>query len=1639
MATNTIEMKAILDDKVTPEVEKLAAACGMSVQKFKEMMAQVYRVQQQFSNYSPEVIRALKTVQRENERIAKEAERTAKQLEKEKLKAIKETEKEEIRKAKEIQKINQQLAKETARLTKESQKEEARRLKEIEKSNQQAIKNAEKLAKTIEKEKQKEIKNAEKLAKQIEQEEIKKAKAAIREAEKIEKANKKAFEQSAKEAAKAAKETEKAYNNAVKKMKTNFNEIYNSAKVTFVGIAGLAGYSVKGFADFEFSMKKIRTISNDSVDTISTNIRKMAYDTGISSEELAGSLYDLVQTIQDVPEKYEMLDTVSKLSVAGFANSADAVNLLTSTILSYKYQIKDAELLSSKFLVAQTRGNTTITQLANSLGTVMPIAKMANVEFDQLLASISTMTLGGVKTDEATTFLRAMLNELTKADSDVSELFQKINKGMDFKTYMANGGNLIDAIEMLRIEAEKGNQSLLDLFGNVRSSLGAGTLTGLKDEYISILSEIANVPVEHLNQKFNELNDSTKTNLNKIKEIISQFKLEIGNRVVEDIGEALNITNDKSFEEMFNKERIDDIYATGKAILYVAGTITALGLAIKTATILNTTFTSIKTFVTWITTTGNVAFLEFTATIGALIYGINDLNNMDFKNIQDLENLKKENNELENQKELINAVKEDLEKGIVNPDFLLVVDGMDNLKESLKEISMLDPNTDEFNKKLNDLLEKVRELQNELNNTNGKVVNVDIGVNIRMPKIKAEDLTRYDDDIQNFTNEVLKYNNEKKLENKTVVIGSSGTGKNKKSKSGGSNKDPFKDFISELGAKIKFDLNLDDKIKKLEEAKIKFKKNINEINIAIDNFKIEDLGNKITKVLDGISLKSHSYSIDEQIEKINQARVYLEEQLNLAQKNGLKDLANEVKEKLTKLDLTKTLLPIEKQTEDISKELEKIKETSSELEKKKESLSFDEIKNQKEALQRDIESQKLVIETVKNAYSDLLDKGVITQGDYDKYIEELDKLGKSAKEAGDSLKELPKNLNTAFSGLAQNMQSLGSAVGSKTIGSIGNIIGGINNLKDISNTFKKDGGFNSILGMFNNKGNIAGGITSIGTLISGATAGINIAKSIGAVIGFGKGKNKAAEIDNRNRENENRYQDQIKAMQTLTEALKKNADYVKNFTDRILTEAAKNPTLSFLSNSNRNIDLFQQAMLNGKHFSDISALEKGSTRYSRGFGRRKKSKDTYTAVSVGEAQLLKYLGFDKTELDAFTDNEMRQLNNALKNVSHNDLVKATGRNLTQSNLDEWKKQISEFVSQLDLLQKEKKDLFRGSTLDSFTGIDYSSEKKLIQEYTEQFKQMGLVGEQYNSTIKEMARNNQVLVTAMQDVRAQTIEGLASGNGGFVTSMKSYFEKIFKNASSVAYDVAFSDLDRYFNDEFKKISEKLVNIKKTGKLNFNDLLAGVDFSKLKLAESIEIQAKKSLDTIKQFLLSRGIDISIINKILPNSDFNDKLNDMKNALSNAMNEAQKEKKFDSFTKSLGESLYESTKASLIKAFSESSVYQGLISKFINTKDMKAEIEKAGTFEGAFNIIKNKLKDFGYRLESNGLGGFDAINNKDKTDNQLGNAYYQDKSSNIEIKVTNNFYEKVYGVDDLDGRILKGVNKGIELWTKKPKVTP
>jgi len=630
------------------------------------------------------------------------------------------------------------------------------------------------------------------------------------------------------------------------------------------------------------------------------------------------------------------------------------------------------------------------------------------------------------------------------------------------------------------------------------------------------------------------------------------------------------------------------------------------------------------------------------------------------------------------------------------------------------------------------------------------------------------------------------------------------------------------------------------------------------------------------------------------------------------------------------------------------------------------------------------------------------------------------------QEYNDKLNATINALNTAANGFSQ----LASATGSKTIGGFANILG---SAASIGSAMKDWGGLSSITGMFSASGSVSAGMASLGAAAGIAAAGIGIAATVGSIIGS-SGKKKKAKIDAQNKENEETYKKQISALQQLTQAIEKYSERIRTFADRVLVDISKNPTLKYIAGGQRNFDLMHDSMVSGKHFADITALEKGSKKYRSGF--RKKRKDTYTKVDISEAELLKYLGFDKTELDAFTDAEMKQLDKVLDKVNHEALRRATGRNLTESSIEEWKKQVHEFAKQLEFLEKEKADLFLGSTLESFAGMEFRTEKELIKEYTEQFKELGLEGEKYTETIKEMAKNNQVLVTSMLDVRNNAIDGFVNGNGGFLTASKSYFEKIYKNASSVAYDVAFSDIDSYMSEMFKTISDKLVDVKKSGKLDFSNLLSEFDFTKFKNLELSEKEAKKSLDAIKRQMLDSGVDLSLINKLLPQSDFNNRLNDLTTSLSAAMSAALGSHKYESFTETLGKSLYDSTKNGLVKAFSESALYQGMIEKFIDTEDLRSKLEKAGSFQEAFNLTENIMKKFGYEMEANGFGGFDDISNLVKEENKLGNAYYQDKASNVEISVVNNFYREVYGLEDLQGIITDQTQKAIELWQNRPR---
>ncbi|CAL7894534.1 Tail tape measure protein [Fusobacterium necrophorum subsp. funduliforme] len=1497
-----------------------------------------------------------------------------------------------------------------------------------------------------------------KTTKQME-EELKKVAKAFQEFEEMAKRTN-LFEKIQKDAEKHLKQVENRFKSMQEKAKQSFGIIEKIARRTFLAMATFTGFAVRGFADYEYSIKKIQTISKDSYETISTNIRKMAYETGTSSKELASSLYDIVQVIQDSPDKYKMLDTVNKLSIAGFTDTTQAAELLNSIMLTYGMTVNDLVKVSNKLIVTQNLGNTTIGKMAHNLGTLIPQAKMANVSLDEVLATVATLTLGGIRTDKATTGLRAMLSELSNESSKLGKEFKKITGGLDFKNYTLSGGTIIGALKLIQEKAKDADKAMTEMFGNIRSKTAAGGLAILEKKYTQVLNAIANAPNDQLARAYATMLDTTKANLERIKMVVSTYTQEIGERVAKDLAGALNINDVKSFEDLFNEKNIDKVYSFGKAIFFVTGGITALGIALK----------GIETVTAAFALLHNPAVLLI-ASLGGVYYGIRKI--LDIKN-EEFEKTKKWLNEteegLKKQVETLKEIQKQKERGGFtslkplrelegfSPKVLADLERLNNLKVNAYNQG----NINEFErlaKEFREIMEReIQRLEKETIRLNAKVF-VDVDVVRENSRQKAFESLLNIEDIDKISKEFHsgKYKgnkNEKfiyedylkQLDSLNVSKRStlrrdiseaiSGIAKKSYNPDGdkkGSKKDPFKELISELGAKIKRDLGIQEKIEILERAKEKFKKNINEINTAIDNFKIEALANKIKNALEGVNLRNHEYSSGEQLGKIQAGEKLVLQQLEMARKVNNSDLVRDLEKQMKQLDFTKFLIPVEEKIKEIEKNLKSAQEQSEKIKENKDNLSSAEIKRIQTEIAGTVAANKALIENMKGYLKQNLENGMLTQGDYDKLKQTVDNLDTSSDKLKNAAIKVENSIPGALNAIGNAFSQLGNVTGSQTLGGIGSIFGGLGSIGDLVGKFKSGGGIGSILGMFSKTGSLSGGMASLGTVASGVAAGIGIVSTIGSLFGR-SGKKKAAAIDAKNKENEEAYKKQISALQQLTQAIQQNSERIKSFADRMLTDVAKNPTIKMIFGGESNFDLLHHSMIAGKHFADITAIEKGSKRYRSGF--RKKSKSTYTKVDIGESELLRYLGFSKSELDAFTDSEMKQLDSVLHNVNHETLRRATGRNLTESSIEEWKKQVHEFVEQIKYLEKEKADLFKGSTLESFTGVEYKTEKELIKEYTEQFKQMGLVGEQYNETIKEMAKNNQVLITSMLDVRNSTIEGFASGNGGFLSSMKSYFEKIFKNASSVAYDVVFSDLDNYLTRAFEKISNKLVDIKKNGKLDFKGLFSDFDFEKLKNLDIMEKQVKQSLDVIKKELLSNGIDLSLINKMLPWSDFNDRINDLKNALSSAMNAGLEEHKFSSFTKALGQSLYDSVKNSLVKAFSESALYQGMIEKFIRAENFQAQLEKAGNFKDVLGIADGIMKKFSYELEAAGFGGFDAINNiRREEDTQLGNAYYTDKAANVNMTFNITHNGDVYGIEDLNGKIRRMWTECWEEQRKKP----
>ena len=102
------------------------------------------------------------------------------------------------------------------------------------------------------------------------------------------------------------------------------------------------------------------------------------------------------------------------------------------------------------------------------MGKVIPTANAYGVELDQLCTGYALMTSNGVATAESTTYMNAMLNELGKAGTKVSEIL-KAKTGSSFTALMQQGYSLSDCLAF--IEERRTQKSYSSIFTGFYSNL----------------------------------------------------------------------------------------------------------------------------------------------------------------------------------------------------------------------------------------------------------------------------------------------------------------------------------------------------------------------------------------------------------------------------------------------------------------------------------------------------------------------------------------------------------------------------------------------------------------------------------------------------------------------------------------------------------------------------------------------------------------------------------------------------------------------------------------------------------------------------------------------------------------------------------------------------------------------------------------------------------------------------------------------------------------------------------------------------------------------------------------------------------------------------------------------------------------
>ena len=332
-----------------------------------------------------------------------------------------------------------------------------------------------------------------------------------------------------------SEETGKQSEESSKKGRDGIKEL--QGVLASAGIAATLNEIKNGFFDcseaaaqFETSTAMVATIadtSQKSLSSISKEVRTYSNETGEAASDMAEATYQAISASINTADAAAFAGTATKLAVGGFTSATTAVDVLTTAINAYGLAASDATQLSDYLITTQNLGKTSVDQLAQSVGKVIPLASAYNVQMDNLSSAYAVLTANGIATAESGTYLKSMLNELGDTGSGVSEVLLS-STGKTFAQLMEQGYSLGDVMAMLGNAVDGDSTAFNALWNSTEAGIGALSLFNAgADKYNSVL-ESMRTSAGATEKAYSTMADTTDKSKQRMENAFNNLKISVG-------------------------------------------------------------------------------------------------------------------------------------------------------------------------------------------------------------------------------------------------------------------------------------------------------------------------------------------------------------------------------------------------------------------------------------------------------------------------------------------------------------------------------------------------------------------------------------------------------------------------------------------------------------------------------------------------------------------------------------------------------------------------------------------------------------------------------------------------------------------------------------------------------------------------------------------------------------------------------------------------------------------------------------------------------------------------------------------------------------------------------------------------------